>query len=104
MRCEQFAGLAPIAQEFLEAHRLPPRICPTCGQPSFTCTKESVATYETGWGGEDALYRHYLKEDQYADEFLQTVEFSSGPVHFLGLRLQDGTELTWTPEDMEEWL
>ena len=103
MRCEQFAGLPPAAMEFLEAYRCPPSICPTCGHIDAPHT-ESVSSYETGWGDKDNLNRHYLKDGEFADEFLQVVEWSSGPVHFLGLRLQDGTELTWTPEDMEEWI
>jgi hypothetical protein len=104
MRAEQFAGLAPIALEFLRAHQCPPRTCSTCGHATTVCVEETVSSYRTGWGDKDNLNRHYLKDGEFADEFLQVIEWSSGPIYFLGLRLQNGTELTWMPEDIEEWL
>lgn len=103
MRTDQFAGLPKIATDFLEKNMRPPRICPTCGHVTETFI-EQCGTFEGMFGSEYPLRRYPLKHNKFADEFLQEAPWSSGPVHFLGLRLEDGTEYTWTAEEIKEWL
>jgi len=103
MRMDQFAGLSATAEKFLTENRRPPRACPTCGH----VTETYIVTCGTFLGmsmNEYPLHRHPLKDGKFADEFLQCAPWSSGPVHFLGLRLSDGTEFTWSEEGIEGWL
>jgi hypothetical protein len=59
------------------------------------------------FGQEYPLFRHSLV-DGYADEFLQTSPWSSGPMFFLGLKIYGSSGLldriTWTEEEIEEML
>jgi hypothetical protein len=48
------------------------------------------------------LHRHQLKDGRTADEFLQAISWSSGPMFFLGLRVSDGTEFAWSEEEIEQ--
>jgi hypothetical protein len=100
---DQFAGLPVAAETFLAENRRPLRICSTCGH----VTKTYIEKYDTFLGmfmNEYPLYRHQLKNGQFAEEFLQAAPWSGGPIHFLGLRLSDGTEFKWPEEDMAPWL
>jgi len=103
MRTDQFAGLPAAAEKFLTENRRPPRTCPTCGHVTETYL-EKYDTFTGMFMTQYPLYRHPLKGGRFAEEFLQTAPWSSGPVHFLGLRVSDGTEFTWSEADMEEWL
>lgn len=103
MRMDQFAGLSPAAEKFLETNRRPPRTCETCGHVTGIY-HEKCGTFSGGWGDEYPLHRHLLWGGKFAEAFLQCAPWSSGPVHFLGLRLENGTEFRWTDEEIEEWL
>ncbi len=103
MRTDQFAGLPAAAEEFLTKNRRRPRICPTCGHVTETYI-EKCGTFTGMFMDEYPLHRHPLKGGRSAEEFHQCAPWSSGPVHFLGLRLSDGTVFTWTEKDMEEWI
>lgn len=103
MRMDQFAGLAPSALKFLDENRRPPCTCPACGHVTAAYI-EAIEEYTGMFGDAYPLHRYQLKHGKTADEFLQIADWSSGPVHFLGLRLEDGTEFTWTDEEREEWL
>jgi hypothetical protein len=103
MRMDQFAGLPPSALKFLDENRRPPCTCPACGHVTAAYI-EAVEEYTGMFGDAYPLYRYQLKHGKTADEFLQCADWSSGAVHFLGLRLEDGTEITWTNAEREEWL
>lgn len=103
MRMDQFAGLAPAALKFLDKNRRPPCTCPACGHVTAAYI-EAIEEYTGMFGDAYPLHRYQLEHGKTADEFLQTADWSSGAVHFLGLRLEDGTEFTWTEEERAEWL
>ena len=103
MRMDQFAGLSPASEVFLKEHRRPPRICLTCGHVTETYIKK-IGTYYGMFGDEYPLYRHPLKGGGHADEFLQTAPWFGGPIHFLGLRVDDSRDFVWTEEEIEAWL
>jgi len=103
MRTDQFAGLPAAAEKFLTESRRPPRICQACGHVTETYI-EKYGHFYGMFGDQYPLHRHPLKGGGFAEEFLQTAPWSSGPIHFLGLRVGNGDDFTWTEEDMEEWL
>ena len=104
MRMDQFAGLCPAAEKFLEEHRRLPNVCKTCGHVIGGQYIKQIGTYSGGFYTGYPLYRHLLKNDKFADEFLQTSPWSSGPVHFLGLKLSNRIGFVWTDKEIEEWL
>lgn len=103
MRMDQFAGLPPAAEKFLEINRWPPKTCEVCGHITGSYIAK-CGTFPGGWGNEYPLHRYLLEDGKAAEEFLQIAPWSSGPVHFLGLRLEDETEFTWTDKEIEVWL
>ncbi len=103
MRTDQFAGLSPAAEKFLKENQRPPRVCESCGHVTERYIKK-CGTFPGMFMNSYPLFKYPLKRNRYAVAFLQAAPWSSGPVHFLGLRLEDGTEFTWTEEEMDEWL
>lgn len=105
IRCDQFVGLSPAADTFLEEHRMPLKICEHCGQ---TLPRESqqaiigpIDHYYGMFDNEYPLFRYVLKDGRTADEFHQASPWDCGPIHHLGLRVSDGTEFIWTEEEIE---
>lgn len=99
MRCDQPHGLPPAADAFLTEYEVEPVCCEACKRP-FPHQLEVIGQYE-GYN-EYPLYRHQLKNGRTADEFLQEIVCSSGPMFFLGLRVSDGTEIAWSEEEIEQ--
>ncbi len=100
MRCDQFMGLPPSADAFLEEHRVKPEVCEHCQRP-FPCELEVIGHFNGMCGDEFPLVRYILTDGRTADVFHQTSPWSSGPLHHLGLRVSDGTEFVWTDEEIE---
>ncbi len=98
-RSDQNAGLTSEARNWLKDYAVKPKICPECGHPE-PLLLEKIGTY-SGFN-EYPLYRHQLVNGYFADEFLQCTPWSSGPMLFLGLRVSDGIEFTWTDDEIEE--
>jgi len=94
-------GYPEAAIAFLNENEVPEVCCPTCSRP-FPRDYEVVGHYSGMFDTEYPLHRHVLKDGCTADEFLQAAPWSSGPVHFLGLRVSDGTEFLWTEEEIDE--
>jgi hypothetical protein len=103
MRTDQFAGLPKSADKFLRENKRPPHTCGTCGHV-IKSYHEKYDTFEGMFHTQYPLIRYPLKDGSFAEEFLQAAPWSSGPIHFLGLRHADGTEFTWSDEEIEEWL
>lgn len=101
MRCDQFVGLPPAADEFLALNTDPPEVCPYCERP-LPREYEVIGHYDGMFGEKYPLVRHVLKDGRTADVFHQTSPWSSGPIHHLGLRVSDGTEFVWTEEEIGE--
>lgn len=110
MRCDQFAGLPSDAGLFLRENEIPGATCPTCAHNPGP-RLEKCGTFEGMFDDEYPLMRHFLTEDRIAEEFLQCAPWSSGPVHFLGLRVykvEDDKTLTilreflWDPSEIAE--
>jgi len=101
IRCDQFMGLSPAADAFLEEHRVPMKVCECCQRP-FPHDLEKIGFYYGMFDDEFLLHRHILKDGRTADVFHQASPWSSGPVHHLGLRISDGTEFVWTEEEIED--
>ena len=101
MRCDQFAGLPAMALFFLEQHELQPepRVCPTCNRPNLP-ERQVVGHYTGMFEDSYPLHRYKLKDGRTADEFLQASPWSSGPVHFIGLRISSGEEFLHSEEDI----
>ncbi len=99
MRCDQPMYLHASARLFLSKHQ---SFCEHCKQllPFKTKVIGEYKGYDT----------HYLTEydlgEYVAREFLQEMQFSSGPVFFLGLRVFKNNELiltfTWPNESIME--
>ncbi len=104
MRMDQFPGLPSAALKFLGENQRPPATCETCGHTIGPPYLKSIGTYGGMFGGRYQLFRYPLENDKTADEFLQLVPWSSGPVHFLGLRLSDGRKFLWSETEVKEWL
>jgi hypothetical protein len=100
---DQHAGHCPAAQAFLEQNEVQPKICLHCKRP-LPYKRKQVDTFFGMFDEEYPLWQRELKDGRTADEFLQAAPWSSGPVHFLGLQVSDGTVFEWTEEEMEEWL
>jgi len=100
MRTDQFAGLPPAALMFLKRHEVEPPVCPCC---KHTGPREltKIGTFSGMFDEEYLLWRHLLTGGHTADEFLQAAPWASGPVHFLGLRVSDGTVFEWPDEEIE---
>jgi len=103
MRMDQFAGLTKDASKFLTDNEVESTICNHCKRP-FPRKLELIGTYIGMFMSEYPLHRHVLKDGKTADEFLQCAPWSSGPIHFLGLRVSDGTEFLWPVGEIDEWM
>lgn len=101
MRCDQFMGLTPAADAFLKENEIPQEVCECCKRP-FPRKLEKIGTYHGMFMEESPLHRRALIDGRTADEFLQASPWSSGPMHFIGLRVSDGTEFVWSEEEIEE--
>lgn len=101
IREDQFIGFTGEARAFLEEHEIPQVMCPHCERP-FAHKLEVVDHYFGMFDTRYPLFRHVLKDGRMADGFLQAAPWSSGPMHFLGLRVSDGTEFLWTEEEIDE--
>jgi len=100
IREDQFVGFTPAADAFLAEHEVPPEVCPHCERP-FPRNLEVIGHFHGMFETEYPLHRRVLKGGRTADEFLQAAPWSSGPVHFLGLRVSDGTELVCTEDEID---
>lgn len=103
IRMDQHVGLTKEATEFLARNEIKPAVCNLCERP-FPRKLEKIGRYPGMFGDDFPLNRHTLKDGRTADDFLQCAPWSSGPCHFLGLRVSDGTEFTWTEKEIEEWM
>lgn len=101
IRMDQFAGLPDAATAFLHEHEIPTECCPTCKRP-FPREREVIGKYYGMFENKYPLHRHMLNDGRTADEFHQAAPWSSGPVHFIGLKVSDGTEFVWTEEEIEK--
>jgi hypothetical protein len=102
IREDQIWGLTEEAIDYLCENEIPEDVCPCCRRP-FPRNLEQIDHY-SGMGTDYPLYRHRLLNGEAADEFVQTVEWSSGPCIFLGLCTSDGVEFLWTEEEIAKRL
>jgi hypothetical protein len=100
MRCDQFRGLSIDAIVFLSENELKTDVCHCCQRP-FDNKLEQIGHYDGMFMDEYPLFRHKLTDGRTADEFHQASPWSSGPVHFLGLRVSDGTEFIWSEDEID---
>lgn len=102
MRCDQQMGLPPEAVAFLEENEKKPLVCDCCGRP-FPKALVPIGAYVGMFETEYSLYRHELKNEGFADEFLQAAPWSSGPCFFLGLKITgtDGGVMVFEWTDSE---
>ncbi len=97
-REDQHMGITTAAMRFLDKNEIKPEACHACFQ--FKPMKlEKIGVY-SGFN-EYSLFRHQLIGGGYADEFLQAAPWSSGPMFFIGLRLNDGREFLWSDKEIE---
>lgn len=105
MRIEHFPGLSTAALIFLYENKCPPATCETCGHVIGRSYRKQIGTFGGVFGGDGhPLFRHTLKNDQIAYEFLQTTSWSGGPAYFLGLRLYNGRGFIWSEMEIAKWL
>jgi hypothetical protein len=100
IRCDQFMGLPEAAIKFLAKNQAPLEVCKWCKR-EFGRELEVIGTFPGMFLDEYSLHRHMLKDGRHADEFLQAAPWSSGPVHFLGLRVSDGAVFEWDQKDID---
>lgn len=114
IRMDQFMGLPSEAVSFLAEYESPLKICPECKRP-FPRDLEVISHYLGMFDEEYPLHRHVLSDGRVADEFLQAEPWSSGPMHFLGLRVlnarlpvpiiqlqKECTEFVWSDEEIDQ--
>ena len=101
MRMDQPQGLPEVAEQFLQENEVVRAPCECCNRP-FPPDVEIIGHYHGMFDVKYPLFRHKLKNGSWADEFLQRLEHSSGPMFFLGLRCEDGSTFEWTQEKIEE--
>lgn len=106
MRCDQFMGLPPDADQFLHEHAIKPKRCVACNQV-IPPKLEVIEWYGGMFGEQFPLHRIPLKGGGYAEEFLQASPWSSGPIFFHGLRVYARgtgtlvTTFTWPDEELD---
>lgn len=98
MRCTQPYGLSHAAEQFLCANAIVYNLCVHCNR-SDGFAKEPIRSY--GMFDEFYLYCYLLKGGRKAEEFIQRETWSSGPMIWLGLRVDDGQVFLWDEKDME---
>lgn len=105
MRCDQQMGLPPEAIAYLAEHEVVPTVCPCCNRP-YPKVFEKIGGFVGMFEDEYPLYRHQLKNGEYADEFLQDAPWNNGPCFFLGLKVPGnmgmGVNLKWPQSDIDE--
>lgn len=84
MRCSQPMGLPKSAQEFLGTNVIKVNGCPHCRR-YYGLKEEKIGTY--GMFDELSLYRYYLVDGSFADEFVQHEIWDCGPMTWLGLKI-----------------
>ncbi len=102
MRCDQFIGLPPAADEFLNLRR---QICDCCKQ-AIAITTEEIGHFEGMFMNQYPLHR-YKFIGGFVEEFLQASPWSSGPMLFLGLRVYNlegelVKVIQWPEQEIEE--
>lgn len=107
MRCDQHVGLPVDAWNFLREMRVKPKRCPCCGL-DMPLPVEGVGNYSGMFDDVYTLYRYRLIDGGWADELLQNIIWSSGPMFFLGLKVFDSTgalvqEFLWDEQVMDTY-
>jgi len=99
---DQHKGLTEEAQEFLAEHveQVPHGHCPHCGEPlGLTFKREEHASYFGMFEDEYPLWSYTLRNGSTVREIVQAEPWSSGPVFFLCLVMEDDTRLgEWSEE------
>lgn len=97
MRCDQFIGLPKHAIDFLKEWE---QKCCACRQS--LPGKRVIGHYVGMFDSEYPLMRYSLIDGRYADEFLQAMLWSNGPMFFLGLQVSGGQQFRWTQEEIDK--
>jgi len=111
MRCYQEIGLTPEAHEWIDknANQVPCQQCPKCGE--VITWKYDYRVYETQemfYNDGPALKEFKLKDGRIAQEVVQCSPWSSGPMAFFCLEVEnpDGTRermFEWTDEEISHY-
>jgi len=106
MRMHQYMGLTKKAERFLEVNikMVPDIICPKCKE--VITMKRDTKPYSKiqGMYPEDtyALLEYYLKDGTIVKEVLQAQPWSSGPMSFICLELENGKKIfKWSKEEID---
>ncbi len=100
MRCDQFFGLPPAAIDFLKKHEVSREVCTHCERP-FPRVLKIISYYVGMFGDHYPYYRHQLKDESVADEYVQSEAWSSGPCFFLGLKVSNGQTFEWPQSEID---
>ena len=105
MRCFQFMGLTDVAEEWLDKHcaQVPGETCPHCYEV-LTWKKVVVSEkhLDSFFGDGPTLHVYRLKNGNTVKEVVQAEPWSSGPVCFLCLELEDGSKIgKWSEEEID---
>ena len=101
MRCDHVMGLPGDALIFLKENEVIPDPCPTCNRP-FQSNQTECSSFE-GYE-EHPLFEYELKNELTANEEVQTMGASGGPMFFLQLHVSNGRLFKWTEEEIEKHL
>jgi len=109
MRCFQYVGLKDGAAGWLEEHVAVKDIvthrCSKCGHEDTTKVQVELSSEHVDMFAGDGpdLITYRLKNGGTVKEVVQADPWSSGPMAFLCLELDDGTRLfEWTDEEIQE--
>ncbi len=111
MRCYQEIGLKQEAIEWLNenANKIPASVCPKCGEVLSIKLESKEYDFKEMFYEDGAHLREYrLKDGRIAREVVQCTQWSSGPMAFFCLDVEnpDGTEermFEWTAEETEHY-
>jgi hypothetical protein len=102
MRCHQYVGLTKEADEFLAAHveRIPDVVCPKCKEVISTKPHILSVVKEDAFYGDGPNLRTYvLKDKRLAKEVVQVQPWSSGPMSFICLEIDEKRWFEWKADE-----
>lgn len=99
MRCSQPQGLPQEARDFLTANAIVKNHCVKCNRHDGY---EAEKIGSVGMFDDVPVNKYKLKDGTFATEFVQHCIWSSGPMEWFGLHLEDGREFLWPEDELKE--
>ncbi|MCK9596620.1 hypothetical protein M0R19_05510 [Candidatus Pacearchaeota archaeon] len=99
----QFVGLPEKAKKFLVENAIKNEDCIWCGMKGGY-NREAYDNVKGMFGEDISIFSYKLKNGTEVKEVEQCSPWSSGPVIFTKLVLENGKEIKWTEKEIEKYL